>query len=126
VLFATTFLIHLSGRRGRASFAAAERLLVSNPAAPLYTSRVGGGEFAEGGSTPAEVEAVLHRFAVIEIDQRLAWTPSRLSRQLRRSGRQIGDNETWIAGTALAFGLTIVTRNKRHFGRVPELTVAAY
>ncbi len=32
----------------------------------------------------------------------------------------------WIAATALAHGVPLVTRNERHFRRVPELEVIGY
>lgn len=32
----------------------------------------------------------------------------------------------WIAATALAHGVPLVTRNERHFSRVPELEVIGY
>ena len=38
----------------------------------------------------------------------------------------IGDNDVWIAATALAFDLPLVSPNARHFSRVPGLTIAAY
>ena len=45
----------------------------------------------------------------------------RLGADLRVSGSPIGDIDTLIAGQALARGWTVVTRNIRHFGRVPGL-----
>jgi predicted nucleic acid-binding protein len=63
---------------------------------------------------------------VVEIDQRVAWTASRIARELKSAGTHIGDNDIWIAATALAFGLPLVSRNLRHFKRVPNLQVLVY
>ena len=41
--------------------------------------------------------------------------------QLRRDGNLIGDMDLLIASTALVNNLTLVTRNRRHFDRVPGL-----
>lgn len=56
----------------------------------------------------------------------MAWQASRISRLLIRTGLHLGDNDVWIAATALAYGLPLVSRNARHFSRVPGLTLAEY
>jgi tRNA(fMet)-specific endonuclease VapC len=43
--------------------------------------------------------------------------------QLRRQGQLIGDMDVLIAATALHHGLVLVTANRRHFDRVPNLMV---
>ena len=50
----------------------------------------------------------------------------RLYRYLRENGLLIDANDLWIAATALAFGMPVVTRNEKHFARVPELNVMGY
>jgi tRNA(fMet)-specific endonuclease VapC len=42
---------------------------------------------------------------------------------MRRMGRMIEAADVFIAGTALAFGLVLVTRNVRHFQEVPGLEI---
>ena len=41
-------------------------------------------------------------------------------------GLLIDANDLWIAATALAFEMPVVTRNERHFARVPGLDVIGY
>ncbi len=41
--------------------------------------------------------------------------------QLHATGMSIGDNDLLIAATALRHDLTLVTRNRRHFDRIPDL-----
>ena len=126
MLFDSAFLIHASGQRGRKQQAAAENFLRAHLDAPLYTSRVCWAEFAEGCAAPADVRAGLHLFTVVEIDESVAWTASRVARELKPAGAHIGDNDIWIAATALAYGLPLVSRNVRHFARVTNLQVVAY
>jgi len=42
---------------------------------------------------------------------------------LKQSGRPIGDMDLLIAGIAASSGLTVVTNNTEHFGRLPEIAV---
>ena len=46
---------------------------------------------------------------------------ARIRVELRRRGNTIGANDLFIAATALANGLTLVTHNTREFERVPGL-----
>lgn len=126
MLFDSTFLIHLSGQRGRKSQAEALRFLAAHPEEGLYTSRVAWSEFAEGCAVIEEVYTGLARFRVIEINEAVAWQASRISRELDRAGQHIGDNDVWIAATAAAYRLTLVSRNARHFDRVPGLMIEEY
>jgi predicted nucleic acid-binding protein len=45
----------------------------------------------------------------------------RIRGQLRRDGNLVGDMDLLIASTAIAHDLTLVTRNRRHFERIPGL-----
>ncbi len=126
MLFDTEFLLRYAGQRGRAQKVATEKFEARHLDAPLYTSRICWAEFAEGCVHEREVHAALTRFTLIEINEAVAWEASRLARLLKTAGRHIGDNDVWIAATALAYGLPLVSRNTRHFARVPGLTLAEY
>lgn len=41
-------------------------------------------------------------------------------------GQLIDANDLWIAATALAFEMPVVTRNEKHFARVPRLDMVGY
>lgn len=126
MLFDSEFLIRYSGQRGKVSKETTDKFVVRHLDAPLYTSRVCWAEFAEGCDTIALVEKKLGQFAVLEIDERVAWEASRISRALDRSGQHIGDNDIWIAATALAYSLPLVSRNARHFKRITGLELVEY
>ncbi|MDP3724059.1 MAG: type II toxin-antitoxin system VapC family toxin, partial [bacterium] len=40
---------------------------------------------------------------------------------LEKKGQKISDFDLLIASTALVYDLTLATRNKRHFSRIPRL-----
>ena len=126
MLFDSEFLIAAAGQRGAPRRARAEAFLRAHLDAPLYTSRVCWAEFAEGCGSPAEANQGTARFTIIGLSETVAWEASRLARLLKTAGRHIGDNDVWIAATALAYGLPLVSRNTRHFARVPGLTLAEY
>ena len=43
--------------------------------------------------------------------------------ELARRGRPIGPLDTMIAAHALSLGTTLVTKNLREFGRIPDLAI---
>jgi len=64
---------------------------------------------------------------VARLDEILPWGKSavdatiEIQRQLTKTGEIIGQNDTAIAGHAIATGCTLVTNNVREFRRVPAL-----
>jgi predicted nucleic acid-binding protein len=88
------------------------------------------GEIYEGiyyGRDPDRTEAGFLNFlsdaGVLALDlptmRRFAYIRGRL----RQDGRIIGDSDILVAATALQNNLTLVTRNTRHFERVPGLVI---
>lgn len=126
MLFDTGFFIDLSGRGARRNRADALAFLSANPEMPLYTSRICWSELAEGVVSADIVNELLRDYSILEIDEDVAWQTSRVARLLRGAGRHIGDNDCWIAGTALSKGLALVTRNAKHFTRVTGLECVTY
>lgn len=85
-------------------------------------------ELAEGAfSDPDPPQALLPTqellatFAVIPVTSAIAFQFAELRAFLRRQGMLIPDMDLLIAATALEHDLTLVTRNHRHFARVPGL-----
>ena len=48
------------------------------------------------------------------------------SRSLRERGERIGDNDLWIAATALANSHALVTRNRNDFRRIEHIQLLFY
>jgi predicted nucleic acid-binding protein len=59
-------------------------------------------------------------------DADTAWRAARVSRARLASGPSIGDHDLWIAALALQHGHAVVSRNERHFRRVPGLAFLSY
>lgn len=125
MLFDTEFLICLGGHRGAAKQYRALAFLDKNPT-KLHTSRVCWMEFASGLESLAAVRSALVDFEVKEVTEAVAWRASRVARELKGTGLHIGDNDVWIAATALVYGLPLVSNNARHLGRVTGLDLRPY
>jgi tRNA(fMet)-specific endonuclease VapC len=61
--------------------------------------------------------------AVVPFDDGAAERFAVVAARLAKAGTPIGVLDTLVAAQALSLGLTVVTNNTRHFGRVPGLKV---
>lgn len=84
------------------------------------------GEVFEGAYSdpdPAErlarMRRVLGRFRILSLTEPVMERFARIRAYLRRAGQLIPDLDLLIAATAIHHGLQLVTRNLRHFGRIP-------
>jgi tRNA(fMet)-specific endonuclease VapC len=66
------------------------------------------GQFLRGVDALPLTQVIMRRFAVIR-------------GHLRRTGNIISDNDILIAATAIHHDLCIVTHNRKHFQRIPDL-----
>ncbi len=78
----------------------------------------------DGGALWQRIEAlVLPEMRWLGIDKAVSTAAADVSHALRLQGRPIDMPDLLLAATALAYDLTMVTRNLRHFDRVPGLVV---
>jgi len=75
------------------------------------------GEFAEGFTDPKALVQFLAPFRVVQLSRAIAWRTAALQGSLTR---RLGENDAWIAATALSYEATLVAREKA-FERVPRL-----
>ncbi len=71
----------------------------------------------------ALVKAFLATLPVLELDWVAAERFGRLKADLERAGNRVADADLLIAAIALARGAGLVTGNRRHYGRIPELGI---
>ncbi len=66
-----------------------------------------------------EVKRLLESaFCVIQLDNDVIETYCKIYQDLRGRGELIGDADLLIGATAIAKGLRLATRNRRHYGRL--------
>ncbi len=84
-------------------------------------------ELLQGSRTSVERLERAHAFlasaTVLDLTGDAAEMAAAVNRELERRGERIGAPDTLIAGICLDAGLPILTRNVRHFARVPGLQV---
>ncbi len=80
-----------------------------------------------GSDTHQEDERVLRTFLdfveVIPLDKEVCLIFARERVRLRAAGAPIGDMDLLIGATAIRHNLTLLTNNRRHFGRLSVLNI---
>ena len=66
---------------------------------------------------------VLHRIHVLPLDEDIWPTFARERSRLRAAGTLISDFDLMIGATALNYGLTLLTNNRRHFERLDGVLI---
>lgn len=124
----TTFLIDLERERRREANGPAHRFLAGHAADRFYVTFTVAGELAAGANLAdrSAWEEFLAPFHVLPATPEVCWEYGRAFLHLQRTGQLIGANDLWIAATAVAHGLPVVTANAEHYHRVPGLEVVTY
>jgi predicted nucleic acid-binding protein len=89
---------------------------------PAAISIITPGEFAQGFSDPRAIVEFLAPFRVVTLSRAIAWRTAALQSSL---SRRLGENDAWIAATALSYEATLIGREKA-FARVPRLDYLSF
>jgi len=125
----STFLVDLERERKRGEEGAAVTFLRAHEDISFAITFTIAGELAAGrslGSDREKWERFIRPFRLFDYSPEVAWLFGGSFRQLQRDGRMIGANDLWIAATALANDVPVVTRNNGDFSRVEGLKVFGY
>jgi len=66
-------------------------------------------------------EAQLKSFVVIPFDVEICRTYARLRVAIEAKGNPCADNDLWIAACAVRHSIPLISHNRAHFERIPEL-----
>jgi len=103
---------------------AVERIQLEVGTGRLHTTTVNAFELISGAQSPRDREKVgtlLAALHVLSLDFAAAEHAARVRQELEEQGQGIGTADYLIAGVCLAHGATFLTRNLKHFRRVPGL-----
>ena len=128
LILETSFLIDFQRELARRQDGPAQRFLELHEQDSLYLTFTIVGELACGRSMASRQhrEAFVRPFRILPQTQEVCWEYGKAYRYLQDNGLLIGSNDLWIAATAVAYGYPLVTRNERHFRRVPGLEILVY
>jgi predicted nucleic acid-binding protein len=118
----TDVLIDYLAGKGEAD--AVERLLRRGALRTTVVSRF---ELLSGAKNPKQLARLLQLLAAVPslgLDDAAADAASEIRRSLERSGHSIGMADSLIAGIVVSNGGALLTRNRRHFERVPGISLA--
>ena len=122
LLLDTSFLIEFEDELAHQKMGPARSTLAARRRETVAISIIALGEFAEGFADPRALVAFLAPFRVVALSRAIAWRTAALQSSL---SRRLGENDAWIAATALSYDATLVGREKA-FARVPRLDYMAF
>ena len=128
LILETTFLIDFERELNRGRPGAAVAFLEAHEDCRLFVTVTVAGELAAGISLAdrARWDEFLAPFHILASNADVSWEYGLAYRYLQKNGLLIGGNDLWIAATALAYRMPVVTRNLEHFRRVPGLELSDY
>ena len=103
---------------------ATSRLVAGLRDGTLATTAVSAFELLSGARTAHEVDAIetlLAALPIVPFDERASRAAGASRRALEIAGRTIGLGDSLIAGICLSRGASLLTRNRKHFERIPGL-----
>lgn len=71
-------------------------------------------------------QGILAHLLVLPVDETVAREAGDVLASLEAAGTPIGTEDVLIGATARVHGLTVVTRNVRHLGRIPGIRVESW
>jgi len=73
-----------------------------------------------------KAETELSMFDIIPYDIGIAKKSAEIMAKLLKSGEPLSLSDVIIAATAITYDLKLITRNIKHFSRIPELKIITY
>ncbi len=124
----TSFVVCAEREARRRRPGACDAFLAEHPGETFHLTFTVVGELACGRSVAAREEwrKLCRPYRILPWSVEIAWQYGEIYRQLSGQGRLIGTNDLWIAATAIAHGMPLVSNNLAEFARVDGLQVLGF
>ncbi len=96
---------------------------IAIPSVVVYELETGIAKSSEPEKRRKQLDALLSQTNLLAFDISEAKLAARIRAELETSGNQIGPYDVLIAATAMAYGGTLVTHNRKEFSRVHGLMI---
>jgi tRNA(fMet)-specific endonuclease VapC len=126
VIFDSTFFVALHRELQRGVDGPARIFLHDHAAEIPGMSEITRAELARGFNSRLAWTEFCDRFVIFPFNDEVAWRASLIVTDLRRRGLPTGENDLWIAATAVAADETLVTRNTKHFQSIKGLRLVSH
>ena len=126
MIFDSTFFVTLHRELQRGENGPAHRMLAEHAEEVPGMSEITRAELARGFASRAAWTDFCDRFVVFPFNDAVAWRAAVIFDDLRRRGRPTGENDLWIAATAVEADEIFVTRNVKHFREIKGLRIVAH
>lgn len=124
----TNFIIAAEREARRGIGGGVDQFLTRRAGETFFITFTVAGELACGQSAEArrDWERLCRPYPVLPWTLEVSGHYGEIYRVLAAKGNLIGTNDLWIAATAIANDLGVVTNNQQEFSRVPGLVVVSY
>ena len=126
MIFDSTFFVALHRELQRGERGSAQEFLARHADEVPGMSEITRGELARGFAAKSAWADFCDRFVIYPFNDAVGWRAAEIFNDLRKRGVMTGENDLWIAATALEAGGVLVTRNVKHFQNVRGLKVIAH
>ncbi len=126
MIFDSTFFVALHRELQRRAHGPGQEFLARHADEVCGMSEITRGELARGFAAKAAWTNFCDRFVIYAFNDAVCWRAAEIFRDLRKRGVMTGENDLWIAATALEAGGVLVTRNVKHFREIRGLKVLVH